>query len=273
MDSFNENDVFRKWANMKNQEFEQSNPWLVYVAEKSRTSCMKCQENHAKRFRYSDSSRPELPIHPNCKCKYVPLSEATAEMTTMRSIKMFVRGEPKYQSTSLREMYNMFEKGTFKIDTLGANILSKVDPYGYGLSQNGFSINSIENMLEILEQQCNPGTLGKLVIVGHGEGSGRFELGDRLYRFDQMTEKQIERLYNLLSPNAIIDLRFCYGIKDKHGEKVVQQLANKLRCKIRAYAGQVSQKGKRPDIVKDEEIPWVEKVSYYDPRGKTFYPK
>ena len=135
------------------------------------------------------------------------------------------------------------------------------------------SINSIENMLEILEQQCNPGTLGKLVIVGHGEGHGRFELGDRLYRFDQMTEKQIERLYNLLSPNAIIDLRFCYGIKDKHREKVVQQLANKLRCKIRAYAGQVSQKGKRPGIVKDEEIPWIEKVFYYDPRGKTFYPK
>ena len=23
----------------------------------------------------------------------------------------------------------------------------------------------------------------------------------------------------------------------------------------------------------DEEIPWVEKVFYYDPRGKTFYPK
>ena len=273
MDSFNENDVLRKWAEMKNQEFEQNDPWLVYVAEKSRTSCMKCQENHAKRFRSSDDSKPKLPIHPNCKCKYVPLDEATEQMTTMRSIKMFVRGEPKYQSTSLREMYDMFEKGTFEMSTLGTNILSKIDPYGYGLFQNGFSINSIENMLKILEKQCKPGTLGELIIVGHGERNGWFELGDRLYRFEQMTEKQIERLYNLLSPNAIIDLRFCYGIKDKHREKVVQQLANKLRCKIRAYAGQVSQKGKRPGIVKDEEIPWIEKVFYYDPRGKTFYPK
>ena len=62
-------------------------------------------------------------------------------------------------------------------------------------------------------------------------------------------------------------------IKDEHGEKVVQQLSNKLRCKIRAYAGQVSQKGKKTDIMKDENIPWGEKVFYYDPSGKTFYPK
>ena len=126
--------------------------------------------------------------------------------------------------------------------------------------------------MEILEQQCNPGTLGELVIVGHGEESGKFELGDRLYRFDQMTEKQIERLYNLLSPNAIIDLRFCYGIEDENGEKIIQQLANKLRCKIRAYAGQVAQWGKRPIYPFDENKTLLEKI-FYSSKCQTFYPK
>ena len=173
MENFTDNDVLKEWAKMKKTELEQNDPWLVYVAEKSRTSCMKCQENHAKRFRSSDDSKPKLPIHPNCKCKYVPLDEATEQMTTMRSIKVVVTGAP---------------------------------------GRGDFKISSIDGMLVSLENECLPGTLGELIIIGHGEDGGKFEMGDRTERFDQMTNTQIERLYKLLSPNAIIDIRMCYGI-------------------------------------------------------------
>ena len=90
-----------------------------------------------------------------------------------------------------------------------------------------------------------------------------------LYRLDQMTEKQLERLYNLLSPNAIIDLRFCYGIKNEHGENVVQGLANKLRCKVRAYKNKVSPFGTRPFPYGKETFSDI----FAFTQGKTFYPK
>ena len=88
-----------------------------------------------------------------------------------------------------------------------------------------------------------------------------------------MTENQINRLYNLLSPNAVIDLRFCYGAQGEFGETVVQNLANKLRCKIRAYANQVSPIRTRPLYVINDKVPWMEKIFYYDRKEKTFYPK
>ena len=230
MENFTDNDVLKEWAKMKKTELEQNDPWLVYVAEKSRTSCMKCQENHAKRFRSSDDSKPKLPIHPNCKCKYVPLDEATAQMTMMRSIKVVVTGAP---------------------------------------GRGDFKISSIDGMLVSLEKECLPGTLGELIIIGHGNEGGKFEMGDRTERFDLMSDRQIERLYKLLSPNALIDIRMCYGIKNEHGENVVQGLANKLRCKVRAYKNKVSPFGTRPFPYGEETFSEI----FEFPEGKTFYPK
>ena len=262
--------ILNEYFQMKSKEIENSNPWLVYVAEKSRTSCMKCQENHAKRFRSLDPNKPTLPIHPNCKCKYVELSKATDEMTVMRSIKMYVRDEPKYVK---RAYSSMFNQNTIDLSVLGNIIMSEIDTYGYGFPQYGFSITSIDNMLDILEKNCKPGTLGELIIVGHGEKEAFIALGNGNSRLDAMSETQINRLYNLLSPNAIIDLRFCYGVDHKLKEKIVQDLANKLRCRILAYKNQVSQSGKKPDILKDDTIPWTEKVFHYSPKKKIFYPK
>ena len=262
-------DYWRMW-DKKMEEIDNNDPWLVYVAEKSKTSCMKCQENHTKRFRSSDASKPEIPVHPNCKCKYVPLSEATEEMTTMRSINVIVKSEPVYKKKSVNEMVQMLKNNEFSIDIIRNNIMSELDPYNYGLIvPSSFSINSIESMLTVLEKQCKPGTLGELVIINHGENPGVFELGNPRNTFEKMTEEQMDRLYNLLSPNAIIDLRMCYGIKDENSKKIVQDLANKLRCKIRAYANKVSVFGTRPIYFGKNSF----KDIFSTPEEKIFYPK
>ena len=59
----------------QNQQENENNPWLIYVAEKGENSCRECVKNHGKRFRQNDLSRPALPVHPNCRCNYVELNK------------------------------------------------------------------------------------------------------------------------------------------------------------------------------------------------------
>ena len=269
MENFTMEEYWRLW-DKKREELDNSDPWLVYVAEKSKTSCMKCQENHAKRYRSSDPSKPTLPIHPNCKCRYELLSKVSPDKITMRSVKMFVKTDPKYVKLTYSEIFDRIKNNKMKINEVSYyNLKSEFDPYDYGFPQSDFSISSTDNMLDILERECKPGTLGELIIVNHGEKSGKLELGDAANSLENMTERQMERLYNLLSPNAVIDIRMCYGIADKNREEFVQKLANRLRCRIRAYAKKVTTLGFRP-ITYDKS--WLD-IIYYESGGKTFYPK
>lgn len=136
----------------------------------------------------------------------------------------------------------------------------------------GIKITSADDMLDKLEKQYAPGTLSELIIINHGEFAGEFELGSRASRLDLMTPEQIKRLKKLLAPNAIIDLRMCYGISSEYGEQVAQDLANKLGCRIRAYARQVSPFGTRPAIPKNYSDPFW-KRPFLGPGGKTFHPQ
>lgn len=127
-------------------------------------------------------------------------------------------------------------------------------------------------MLTKLEQEYDSETIANLIIINHGEFSGEFEIGGKADRLDIMSSSQIQRLKKLLSPNACIDIRMCYGIKDQHGEDIVQRLANELECQIRAYSNQVSPLGTPPFPKDVENIPWPQK--YLNPTGeKDFFPK
>ena len=196
------------------QSAEPQEQWLVYVSEKGENSCKACLQNHGKKFKESDLSRPALPIHPNCLCQYERLD---LQKTKLKSATVRVEGAP-----------------------------------GLG----GIKINSTDDMLDKLEKQYAAGTLSELVIVNHGEFAGEFELGSRGSRLDLMTSEQMKRLKKLLAPDAIIDIRMCYGISEQHGEQVAQDLANKLGCKIKAYANQVSPFGTRPAFSKEYSVPF-----------------
>lgn len=49
---------------------------VKFVSDKGPNSCEKCLAFHGKVFRADDPEKPELPIHPHCRCRYEELSES-----------------------------------------------------------------------------------------------------------------------------------------------------------------------------------------------------
>ena len=50
-------------------------PQLVrFVSDKGPNSCKACLEHHGRIFKQNDPNKPQLPIHPNCRCKYEELT-------------------------------------------------------------------------------------------------------------------------------------------------------------------------------------------------------
>ena len=142
--------------------------------------------------------------------------------------------------------------------------------------QTGFlgkTITSREEFLEKLETGFAPGKVKELIIINHAEFSGQFELGSRAESFDQLTDSQIRRLKHHLAPNALIELRMCGGIETVEGEKVVQEMANKLQCRIKAYANEVSPFGTRPLAPGNKHIPSYWGRIFVGPGAKIFYPQ
>ena len=60
-----------------------------FVSEQSENSCRDCLKHHNQIFEENDKDRPELPIHPNCRCKYELLTqeEVTAYQDDLQKIK------------------------------------------------------------------------------------------------------------------------------------------------------------------------------------------
>ena len=43
---------------------------VKFISDKGPNSCKECLKHHGEIFRLDDPNKPELPIHPNCRCKY-----------------------------------------------------------------------------------------------------------------------------------------------------------------------------------------------------------
>ena len=43
---------------------------VKFISDKGPNSCEACLKYHGEIFRLDDSNKPELPIHPHCRCKY-----------------------------------------------------------------------------------------------------------------------------------------------------------------------------------------------------------
>jgi hypothetical protein len=46
---------------------------VKFISDKGPNSCKECLKHHGEIFRLDDPNKPELPIHPNCRCKYEPI--------------------------------------------------------------------------------------------------------------------------------------------------------------------------------------------------------
>ncbi len=59
---------------MEKNNSKESVSWVMYVADKGKDSCPACLANHGKKFSTKDPNLPMLPVHPNCRCKYIQVS-------------------------------------------------------------------------------------------------------------------------------------------------------------------------------------------------------
>lgn len=49
---------------------------VKFISDKGPNSCEECLKHHGEIFQADDPDKPELPIHPNCRCKYELMTQA-----------------------------------------------------------------------------------------------------------------------------------------------------------------------------------------------------
>ena len=49
---------------------------VKFVSDKGPNSCEECLKHHGEIFQADNPDKPELPIHPNCRCKYELMTQA-----------------------------------------------------------------------------------------------------------------------------------------------------------------------------------------------------
>ena len=62
---------------------------VKFVSDKGSNSCEECLKHHGEIFQADDPDKPDLPIHPNCRCKYelMPQSEIISYQDDLQKIK------------------------------------------------------------------------------------------------------------------------------------------------------------------------------------------
>ena len=54
---------------------------IVYISDKSESTCQDCVKNNGKVFDIDDDSLPQLPVHSHCRCKYVSAMERDKDVS------------------------------------------------------------------------------------------------------------------------------------------------------------------------------------------------
>ena len=70
MESLNVQDVMQR---MNRKKTSDSTGKVMFAAELGKNCCKTCQELHGRIFPENDSGKPEIPLHPNCRCRYIRL--------------------------------------------------------------------------------------------------------------------------------------------------------------------------------------------------------
>ena len=54
---------------------------IQYVADNDKHTCQECSDNDGNIFDIDDDDLPQLPIHPNCRCKYVSITAPNKDVS------------------------------------------------------------------------------------------------------------------------------------------------------------------------------------------------
>ena len=92
-----------------NGDFDDLPGKVLYVADNGKNTCRECLENDGEIFDIDDPDLPQLPIHPNCRCKYVsasdPQNDVSEDVERYRIVKALKedRGIEEEEPTSLAQ--------------------------------------------------------------------------------------------------------------------------------------------------------------------------
>ena len=64
---------------------------VKFISDKGPNSCEDCLKHHGKIFCIDDSNKPELPIHPNCRCKYEPIDTSSKNTAMLAEYQQIVK--------------------------------------------------------------------------------------------------------------------------------------------------------------------------------------
>ena len=110
--------------------------YWCFVAEKDGDCCEKCKRFDGKVFSDEDPAKPELPIHPNCRCKFIkqntPGNNVAPTLSPMPETKLLA----KNNSTNRQRLNNL------KDATITA-LEMKYLPTGIGEMIGGVKVASI----------------------------------------------------------------------------------------------------------------------------------
>ncbi len=145
------------------------------------------------------------------------------------------------------------------------------------------AFNGLADMINKIKSKKLPdNSVTYLRIIAHGKYEGNtFPLetksgGDRFEDIrNNLNKKLLDELKRIMAPMGLIELRMCYGIKNKSGEKLAQDLANITGCIVRAYKSEINLWGlgtkKSPRLPFTKDTHFNIPVKIYE-HYKDFYP-
>ena len=231
---------------------------IIHIFRTGVNECKKCQvlegtritpeiwadEEKMKSKGFWKQKNGEYLPHPNCKCRWEEKREGHD-------------GESSRKQTQSGVKLNRTKDETFE----GREIEFRVagSPGRLGRLGGGRSIDGFEEMLDKMEKNNPPHSIGLLRIIGHGSpGTAAVGLvlqddfSDLLEYENPSNQKKIARLRKMLSNHAMFELRMCnVGLAgEKPGENgpvFAQKLANLLWCRVKVYLEPVNAYGSNPE--------------------------
>ena len=64
---------------------------VKFLSDKGPNSCEECLKHHGEIFQVDDPNKPELPIHPNCRCKYEPIDTSSKNTAMLAEYQQIVK--------------------------------------------------------------------------------------------------------------------------------------------------------------------------------------
>ena len=88
---------------------------VKFISDKGPGSCEECLKHHGEVFQLDDPNKPELPIHPNCRCKYELLTpnevvSYQGEVQKINQAAEVIHKEMKKELDEILKKYRKYQK-------------------------------------------------------------------------------------------------------------------------------------------------------------------